>query len=169
MLRKPDLDEEQEEDDSMNNTTPAADEEIITVEQTMQVKGEISTPRTYSKLKVQTIRNFTVIQNVELFSLVLSELLEKRKALAASMKPPDYEALAKAKKKRQNEMEMEQIIKDMVVYFLFICVLLYLSYENRSSDGHPLFVTTRDVFWDSSPKLDDVSNRHILLVYGSVV
>lgn len=43
ILRKPDLDEEQEDDDDYcNNAIPAADEEIITVEQTMQVEGNVS-------------------------------------------------------------------------------------------------------------------------------
>lgn len=89
--------------------------------------------------------------------LILVELLEKRRALAASMKPPDFEALAKARKKRQNEIEMEAILKEIAVYFIFICVLVYLSYQNRSTHGHPLWLTSKDAFWDNSPNIGSVS------------
>ena len=84
------------------------------------------------------------------------ELLAKRRELAAAMKPPDFEALRKARKKRQNEMEMEAILKEIIIYFIFVCVLVYLSYQNRSTHGHPLWLTSKDLFWDNSPNIESV-------------
>jgi len=102
-----------------------------------------------------------------LMMIILSaELLEKRKALVAEMQPPDFEALAKARKKRQNEIEMERIIKEIIIYFIFIMVLLYLSYNVKDKAGHNLYVTSKDIFWDNSPQIDGVSSHSLHSIFS---
>lgn len=47
------------------------------------------------------------------------------------LEPPDTEALEEARKQRIKEVKMEAILKEIMIYFFFVLILFFLSYQQR--------------------------------------
>jgi len=50
-----------------------------------------------------------------------------------TLEPPDTEALEEARKQRVKEMKMEAILKEIGIYFFFVLILFFLSYQQRDT------------------------------------
>lgn len=77
------------------------------------------------------------------------ELIKQRKQAANEIAPPDTEELAKQRDLRMKEIAMEAILKECIVYFFFIMVLFFISYQTRDSDSFPFAQNIKNSF-DSS-------------------
>lgn len=59
------------------------------------------------------------------------EIAKRRRQANEELEPPDTEALEEARKKRVKEMKMEAILKEIFIYFFFVLILFFLSYQQR--------------------------------------
>ncbi|CAH1794576.1 unnamed protein product [Owenia fusiformis] len=87
----------------------------------------------------------------------IEELIQRRKMAAAEVKPPDTKALEKARQKRLNEMKMEAILKECVVYAVFLLVLFFLSYQAKSMAGFEYANVLKNQFVDTGSDLTGIS------------
>jgi len=62
-------------------------------------------------------------------------LQEKELRDVVPPKPPSKRKLRKARRLRAKEKQMSEIIWDVVSYFMYIMVLLFLCHGNRDSKG----------------------------------
>ena len=84
-------------------------------------------------------------------------IIKSRKIKATDIPPLDTEALEKARQTRLNEMQMEAILKECLVYFFFIMVLFFLSYQTRDADSFNFAENIKNTFVRTSPSFDSVS------------
>ena len=66
---------------------------------------------------------------------------------AADLPTPDPEALERAREERLKEIAMEAILKECIVYFFFILVLFFLSYQVRDADSYRFADNIKNHFW----------------------
>ena len=78
---------------------------------------------------------------------VSAELIKQRQLRAADLPPPDTAALAHARDQRLKEVAMEAILKECIVYFFFILVLFFLSYQVRDADSFRFASNVKNHFW----------------------
>ena len=85
-------------------------------------------------------------------------LIEQRKVATSQLAPPDEEALEAARELRKKEMAMEAILKECIVYFFFVIVVFFLSYETRDTASFHFANNIKNTFVYNSPSLDSVSD-----------
>ncbi|XP_078495959.1 uncharacterized protein LOC100175984 [Ciona intestinalis] len=85
-----------------------------------------------------------------------SELQEKE--AVAPPKPPSKKKLRKARKLREKEKAMSQIIWEVIAYFFYIMILLFLCHGNRDSKGHSINNHIKKTFSSSTFGLNTVSS-----------
>ena len=73
----------------------------------------------------------------------------KRQMAASELKPPDTSSLEAARELRMKEMQMEAILKEVLVYFFFVLVLFFLSYQNRDLNSFPYAQNIKNIFFGS--------------------
>lgn len=70
-----------------------------------------------------------------LLYLLITEIAMKRKMANSDFKPPDLEALNEARENRMKELKMEAVVKEIVIYAIFVLILFFLSYQARDSES----------------------------------
>lgn len=77
------------------------------------------------------------------------------------MAPPDMASLEKARELRMNELQMEAILKEMIVYFFFLLVIFFLSYQARDSDSFIFADNVKNTFERNTPPYANVRAIYI--------
>ena len=75
---------------------------------------------------------------------------------ASAIQPPDTAALEAARELRMKEIQMEAVLKEVIVYFFFVMVVFFLSYQARDADSFLLAQNIKNTFVDNSPSLSSV-------------
>ena len=75
------------------------------------------------------------------------------------MQPPDMASLEEARQLRMKEIAMEAILKECIVYFFFILVVFFLSYQARDGDSYQFAHSIKNQFVRGSTPLDSVSTN----------
>ena len=81
----------------------------------------------------------------------LPDIIQRRKMTASQVAPPDMASLEKARELRMNELQMEAILKEMIVYFFFLIVIFFLSYQARDSDSFIFAENIKNTFERNVP------------------
>ncbi len=84
---------------------------------------------------------------------------------AADIQPPDMESLNAARELRLKEVAMEAILKEVMIYFVFVMVTFFLSYQARDSNS---FIFAQNIkntfFWNGAPYFDSVRLQLIFTI-----
>lgn len=60
--------------------------------------------------------------------------------------PPDTKALSEARDLRLKEIKMEAVIKEMVIYFFFLFIIFFISYQQRDPRSYQFGQNVRNTF-----------------------
>ena len=63
--------------------------------------------------------------------MLFSEVQLERQMGNVHYAPPDPEALEAAREQRLNELKMEAVLKEIVIYFFFLLIIFFISYQQR--------------------------------------
>ena len=89
--------------------------------------------------------------NANIAARYIPEIIQRRKMAASQVAPPDMASLEKARELRMNELTMEAILKEMIVYFFFLMVIFFLSYQARDSDSFIFAENIKNTFERNVP------------------
>ena len=89
------------------------------------------------------------------------DIIQRRKMAASQVAPPDMASLEKARELRMNELQMEAILKEMIVYFFFLLVIFFLSYQARDSDSFIYADNVKNTFERNTPPYANVRAIYI--------
>ncbi len=101
-----------------------------------------------------------VIPIFSLKVLIFADILLQRKMGASDIQPPDTASLEAARELRLKEIAMEAILKEVLVYFLFVTVVFFLSYQARDADSFLFTSNIRNNFVFNNPSFDSVSTKY---------
>ena len=73
-------------------------------------------------------------------------------------RPPDEETLYKAREERLKEVRMCAILKEIITYFLFLFLLLFVAYGNRDPHAYLLQKALNDQFVDLNQESVDLAD-----------
>lgn len=68
------------------------------------------------------------------------------------------DALKAARENRLKEIQMEAILKECVVYFFFVMVLFFISYQTRDMASYNFNENIKNTFVRTKPAFDSVRN-----------
>ncbi|XP_055955042.1 uncharacterized protein LOC126809611 [Patella vulgata] len=85
-------------------------------------------------------------------------LLMQRKLANSDYRPPDLSELEETRQLRLNEIKMEAVVKDIVVYAFFVLIIFFLSYQQRDSEGFYLADNLKNRFATGFDKISTVQN-----------
>ncbi|XP_013393280.1 uncharacterized protein LOC106161002 [Lingula anatina] len=114
-------------------------------------KPELDEEETFDEPPTTTTDEYLKKQQVN-----LQDLIMRRKMAQSSLKPPDLTALTAAREQRMKEIQMEAIIKEILIYFFFLLILFFLSYQTRSTSSYLFTEMIRNTFINTSPAIKDV-------------
>ena len=80
----------------------------------------------------------------------------QRKMANESLQPPDTEALEASRKVRLQELQMEAVLKECIIYVFFLLVLFFLSYQARDNDSFMYANNIKNTFVHNSPSFNSV-------------
>ena len=89
--------------------------------------------------------------------IVLESEIHDKDQLLAPPRPPSKRKLKKAMKLRNKEKAMSSIIWEVMVYFMYIMVLLFLCHGSRDSRGQIINQHIKTTFIETTNGLDTVS------------
>ena len=96
-------------------------------------------------------------------------LIERRKQAASDVQPPDIESLNAARELRMKEIAMEALLKEIIIYAIFVLVVFFLSYQARDSDSFMYAENIKNTFFRNTPAFDGVKAKFYtnlnLLIY----
>ena len=81
---------------------------------------------------------------------LISELIQRRKMAASDIAPPDSASLEEARQLRLKEIQMEEVLKECIVYVFFVLVLFFLSYQTRDTASFNFAQNVKNTFVSSS-------------------
>ena len=67
----------------------------------------------------------------------------QRRTDNSEFQPPDPEELEKSRKNRLMEIKMEAVLKEIVIYTIFLGIIFFLSYQQRDPQSYALGDTIR--------------------------
>ena len=79
------------------------------------------------------------------------DIVARRKKAATEMPDVDVKALEAARELRLKEIQMEAILKEFLVYFFFVSVVFFLSYQTRDLSSHDYAQNIKNTFVETSP------------------
>ena len=91
--------------------------------------------------------------------MTLLDIVERRKKAATEMPDVDLKALEEQRQTRLKEIAMEAILKECIVYFFFVSIVFFLSYQARDITSYDLSRNIRNTFVETSPSFESVSLR----------
>ena len=77
---------------------------------------------------------------------VVTDMQKKGRREKIEMKPVDQKKLERIRKKRENEVEMLSLMKQIVIYGIYIIFLLFLSQQNRNSNAYFINQNIKNMF-----------------------
>ena len=86
-----------------------------------------------------------------------AEILKQRRAAQTAIDRPNTEALKKAREVRLKQVEMNAIIKECIVYLLFVLVVYFISYQERDRRSFLFAQNIKNQFFGSKPYFSSVS------------
>ena len=96
--------------------------------------------------------------------------MERRKQAGKEVQPPDMESLNAAREVRMKEIAMEALLKEIVIYAIFVLIVFFLSYQARDSDSFIFAENVKNTFFRNSPTFDSVSislgDKNYLLLFN---
>ncbi|KAK7111719.1 hypothetical protein V1264_011307 [Littorina saxatilis] len=72
--------------------------------------------------------------------------------------PPDTKALSEARDLRLKEIKMEAVIKEMVIYFFFLFIIFFISYQQRDPRSYQFGQNVRNTFLSGFENIKTVTD-----------
>ena len=88
---------------------------------------------------------------------VNEEILKQRRAAQTAIDRPNTEALKKAREVRLKQIEMNAIIKECVIYLIFVLVVYFISYQERDRRSFLFAQNVKNQFFGGKPAFSSVS------------
>ncbi|XP_055876323.1 polycystic kidney disease protein 1-like 2 [Biomphalaria glabrata] len=83
----------------------------------------------------------------------LSQIMLQRRTDNSELQPPDPELLAKLRETRMMEIKMETVLKEIIVYMIFLVIIFFLSYQQRDPQSYAYNTNVRGVLLDKFDKI----------------
>ena len=71
------------------------------------------------------------------------------------------ESLNAARDLRMKEIKMEALLKEIIIYAIFVTVVFFLSYQARDSDSFIFAENVKNTFFRNTPLFESVSTAYI--------
>jgi len=85
------------------------------------------------------------------------EILKQRRAAQTAVDRPNTEALKKAREVRLKQIEMNAIIKECIIYLIFVLVVYFISYQERDRRSFLFNQNIKNQFFGGKPSFSAVS------------
>ena len=82
--------------------------------------------------------------------------MKQRQMATAFVKPIDSAELIAERELRMKEIQMEAILKEVIVYFIFVIVLFFLSYQARDLQSFNYAQNIKNTLVENSPTFESV-------------
>lgn len=66
----------------------------------------------------------------------IREIERSRRTKLVDLRPIDPDVLEQQREKRVKDVKMAEIIKEMISYAVFLCIVLFLAYQSRPMNGY---------------------------------
>jgi len=95
--------------------------------------------------------------------LCIEEILKQRRAAQTAVDRPNTDALKRAREVRLKQIEMNGIIKECIVYLVFVLVVYFISYQERDFRSFLFAQNIKNQFFGGKPSFSSVSQRYFAL------
>ena len=89
--------------------------------------------------------------------LFVAEILKQRRVAQTAIDRPNTEALKKAREVRLKQLEMNAIIKECIIYLIFVLVVYFISYQERDRRSFLFAQNIKNQFFGGKPSFSRVS------------
>ncbi|XP_060067156.1 uncharacterized protein LOC132547416 [Ylistrum balloti] len=88
----------------------------------------------------------------------IDEIALRRKVQNSEFKPPDVKTLEEQRQLRMMELKMEEVVREIGIYALFVLILFFLSYQTRDSDSFLMAENLKTTLGSGFEKISTVSD-----------
>ncbi|OWF47600.1 Polycystic kidney disease and receptor for egg jelly-related protein [Mizuhopecten yessoensis] len=88
----------------------------------------------------------------------IDEIALRRKVQNSELKPPDMKTLGEQRQLRMMELKMEEVIREIGIYALFVLILFFLSYQTRDSDSFLMADNLKNTLGSGFEKISTVTD-----------
>ena len=113
---------------------------------------------TYGALQVLYC-NVLYCTDGEFVCVRIEEILKQRRAAQTAVDRPNVEALKRAREIRLKQIEMNAIIKECIIYLVFVFVVYFISYQERDFRSFLFAQNVKNQFFGGKPSFSSVSQR----------
>ncbi|XP_069123478.1 uncharacterized protein [Argopecten irradians] len=88
----------------------------------------------------------------------IDEIAQRRKIQNSEFKPPDMKTLEEQRQLRMMELKMEEVVREIGIYALFVLILFFLSYQTRDSDSFLMADNLKSTLGSGFDKISTVTD-----------